>query len=205
LQEKKESSRFKEPKKVKPLPEKQYRKPFKVSQKTSGGHSKIGQLKKESGLEAEKIVSEFLRSKNIDHKLNSAQSKIHRYDIEIKELVNIEVKNISNNKSFYLSDSQIYELKTNNTRLCLVDIRKENEFIYISKPYLETIELKRILCEQLELKKYALEKYKGRLRIDSIEIGIIDPKNSNRDLYQDFELVNSYSKKDLKKYLNKSN
>jgi len=203
LQEKKESSRFKEPKKVEPFPKKQYRNPFKISQKTSGGHSNIGQLKEASGLNAEKIVSEFLRSKNIDHKLKSAQSKTHRYDIEIKELVNIEVKNISKNKSFYLSDSQIYELKTNNTRLCLVDIQKENQFIYISKPYLETIEVKKILCEHLELKKYALEKYKGRLRIDSIEIGIIDTKNSNRDLYQDFELVNSYSKEDVKKYLNK--
>src|SRR5699024_2127071 len=88
-----------------------------------------------------------------------------------------------------LSDSQIYELKTNNTRLCLVDIQKENQFIYISKPYLETIELKKILCEHLELKKYAIEKYKGRLRIDSIVIGIIDPKNSNRDLYQNLKGV----------------
>src|SRR5699024_9765567 len=56
LQEKKESSRFKEPKKVEPFPKKQYRNPFKISQKTSGGHSNIGQLKEASGLNAEKIV-----------------------------------------------------------------------------------------------------------------------------------------------------
>ena len=76
------------------------------------------------------------------------------------------------------------------------------DLIYISKPYKETKELKNIFAEYSELKKYSIEKYNGRLRIDSIEIGIIKPeKNIIDDLYKDFVLINNLSRKELIDFL----
>ena len=76
------------------------------------------------------------------------------------------------------------------------------DLIYISKPYNETKELKNVFAEYSELKKYSIEKYNGRLRIDSIEIGIIKPeKNIIDDLYKDFVLINNLSRKELIDFL----
>lgn len=167
-----------------------------------GGHSKIGQYKREAGDRAELIVSDYLHLKNIENDLLTSSKKPHHYDIKIKDAVNLEVKNITNSKSFYLSESQIIEFQQNNTRLCFVDIKKEDSLIFISKPYEETKELKRLIQDYLALINYSIEKYHGRLRVDSVEIGIIKPDNKLiGDLYKDFRLINSLSRKEILAFL----
>lgn len=180
---------------------KEYRDRFKqgsMSTNGSGGHSKTGQYKKEAGDRAELIVSNYLKLKNIENELLTSTDKLHHYDIKIKSGINLEVKNITNNKSFYLSESQIKEYRSNNTRLCFVDIKKNQHLIYISKPYEETKELKELIKDYLELKLYSIKKYNGRLRVDSVEMGIVKPDNQLiGDLYEDFTLINQLSRKQI--------
>lgn len=188
--------------------EKTYREKFKprvAGARGSGGHSKIGQYKKEAGDRAELIVSDYLSLRNIENELIASSNELHHYDIKIKDMVNLEVKNITNSKSFYLSESQIKEYEMNNTRLCFVDSKEDHSLIYISKPYEETKELKKLIQDYLALKTYSIEKYHGRLRVDSVEIGIIKPDNKLiDDLYEDFRLINSLSRREILAFLAKN-
>lgn len=180
----------------------EYRRKFTVTEKIAPGHSRAGEYKAGSGSKAEQIVSNYLNSKNIDNERTSMSEESHFYDINVNGLISLEIKNITNNKSFYLSNTQIKLIQEEKTRLCFVNSKYNIDLIYISKPYKETKELKNIFAEYSELKKYSIEKYNGRLRIDSIEIGIIKPeKNIIDDLYKDFVLINNLSRKELIDFL----
>lgn len=181
--------------------EKSYRskfKPFSNDGQGRGGSRKSGEYKEKAGDRAEQIVSDYLNLKNIENDLMTETHDVHRFDIRINNLANLEVKNITNNSSFYLSNSQIVEYQSDRTRLCFVDIQKKDNLIYISKPYEKTVELKKLIKDYLELKSYSIKKYNGRLRVDSIEIGIITPDNHLiKDLYEDFILMNSLSRQEI--------
>lgn len=195
-----------QPKKIKPSVDYKfnYRKKYKLGKRTSGGHSGIGKLKEASGAKAENIVFDFLNLQNINCKLMSSENNSHNYDIKIDNFTNLEVKNISNLKGFYLSNSEIQEFKNGDTRICLVDIQENDELILISKPYHESITLKTIFKDLLEIRENTIQNYNGKYKIDSIEIGLIEPESGIiDDIYKDFLVMNNLSQNEIKNYLNK--
>lgn len=181
---------------------KKYRRKFRITDKRASGHANIGRLKVKVGEKGEIVVSDFLNLKNISNEIISNGNKAHKYDIKVENLYNLEVKNITSSKGFYLSDSQIFEYRDGNTRICLVDVHNDTELIYISKSYEDTIELKRILSQILELKEYSIKESKGILRIDSVEIGLVEPVNEVfGDIYEDFVLINTLTRQEIISHL----
>ncbi len=179
-----------------------YRNRYKISERTSGGKSSAGRQKEISGNRAENAVSEFLHLKNITHTIISESKTSHKFDIRVDGLTNLEVKNVSNIKGFYLSDSQMKELENSNTRLCLVEIIGEESFIYISKPYSEIMVLDKIFSDIKDLKDNTISKYNGRFRIDSIEIGLIKPEAGIiEDFGKDFKFMNNLSQSQIISFL----
>lgn len=179
-----------------------YRKKYKLIERTNGGHSGIGKLKEQAGAKAENIVYDFLSLNNISCTLMSSENKSHKFDIKIDNLTNLEVKNISNLKGFYLSSSEIQEFKNANTRICLVDIQEECEFILISKPYVESKILKKVFKDLSEIKEFTIQNYNGKYKIDSIEIGLIKPEGGViDDIYDDFLLMNNLTQDQISNYL----
>lgn len=181
-----------------------YRSRYKYGKKTSGGTSSIGENKIKSGEKAEIIVHNFLNNINIENEVASSNKKSHEFDIKTidKNLVNLEVKNISSLKGFYISQSEIQLYKTNKTRICLVDIRKKDCLIFISKKYQDATVLNKIFKELTEIKEATIQKYFGKYKIDSIEIGLIKPeKDIIENIYDDFLLINNLSQKEIISFL----
>lgn len=159
------------------------------------GTSEISLNKLESGKKVEKYVFKHLNDKNIVSK-DVSEHEEYPFDLLIDN-IGVEIKNISNNL-FYISNNEIIAYQNNNCLICFVDLN--NNKIFLSKKYYETIVLKKLIEQQREIDALIIDKYNGIFKATDIAIAIT--KEISNGLSNDFIRIDNKNKNKIETLLN---